>query len=132
MGRPWFKTCLQNYALGICFAGDFANPTAADIEENLKWKYSEIRILSEDQSQLIFNENEYEALSHITTHIYGYRITPEFIKGKVGVRVKPKIRYKTLRHALEITLHAWSTDCTNDKDTMCSLVPPQGRPPCDG
>jgi hypothetical protein len=128
VGRSHFKTQLQNIATLISSRGDFSNPTDAETKDLFGKDVNEIYFVTENRRfktnhPIKFDKNDYETLSHVSVHCFGFRITPEYIDGKVMVRVKPRIRYAALRHSLEMALHMWSVDHTNDEDAMCAIGP---------
>lgn len=127
-GRSHFRNQLQNIASYRNNHGDFSDPTDSEAKDSLASNGGKIDFMTENRPfkrnhPITFDKSDYEALSRINVHIFGFRIIPEYIKGQVAVRVKPKIRYATLRHSLEMTLHMWSVDYTNDEDAMCAVGP---------
>src|SRR5271154_646120 len=106
-GREWFKKQLEMCIDGID-NGDYSNPTSRELENAPK----EIKYLTEycgnaTHIPLKFSEDDFDFYSRVDAHYFGYRIIPEYIDGKVALRMKPKIRYGALRHTLEMTLHMW-------------------------
>ena len=125
VGRSHFKTQLQNMATHIITTGDFSNPT--DAETKLSFANNIVFVTENRRFKknyaITFEKADYEALSHVSVHSFGFRITPEYIDGQVAIRMKPKIRYAALRHSLDMTLHMWSVDHTNDANAMCAVGP---------
>jgi hypothetical protein len=54
-----------------------------------------------------FEEYEKWAAS-VNYTFHGFRVVSEWVDTEILVCVKPKLRYKTLRHTLEMSLHMWA------------------------
>ncbi len=62
------------------------------------------------EGRLAFRDwKEYEKWVAKVNYSYcGFRVIPEWMNTEISVRVKPKLRYKTLRQTLEMALHMWA------------------------
>jgi hypothetical protein len=126
-GRKWFKELVQRHS-GSIMEPDLSTRTDTARAKTL----AQGRLLTEERPfkkdfELSFDEPEYEYYSKMNVHYFGFRLSPEYIKGKISVRTKPKIRYKVVRQYLETSFHMWGIRNTTED---YALVPfgPMGSP----
>lgn len=120
-GKEWFKDIIRSHC------GDIRESDLSTRTESARAKeLARARFLTEERPynehfKLSFSESEFEYYSKINVHHWGFRLSAEYIDGKVAVRAKPKARYKVIRQQLEMALHLWGVQNTTEDMALIPL-----------